>query len=716
MWNQKFVKRRLSMMSKDEFEELVPIVLKASSGLVPICVDGSNDGSVDYHLYEGLKKSRIVVQTTDTWQNLERKIRSNVDDVSNAHSVDIYYYIVKEVVSNDVKERLETYALDNCHLTLKILGGNEIADFIIRYNLQNEFSRIARLEGKELATTSIEQPEVLLHSYLMMSTDRRDLTNEMSDSTLKFLLFDHETIVQNELIEKCLRLLQLPATHGKMLMGRIDSLMSKGIILRTDNSLALDENESNAIRGLIADYNDELLAVSSVCCELMGKYGAKIEPMDDIREFATLLARCYVEHYCEVLRDANYDLKMEVFSSNAIASASHQLKARMNKLGVPSNCVDTCYCAIVRAASNMGLIKRLAQSVVYVALREFSAKKSPAVFNTDNWSNVNVYIDASVLMPYLISKLFDGGASNGDESRLTVDAISACGCSCYMPSEYLEEISSHLIAAKWYSENQEGFEDTMESVPNAYVSIYYRMKHAGIELPSTLSEYLKIFCDVLYTHDDYSLKYEVINSLSKLLREYNVNPIRFDNQFDESDESFSLWWESYLTKRKVDGRLIRHDVSTMKNLRHKAIHEKGSFVLLTWDNSLLKAEYELKKDVWVVTPVDMADLVCIQSETSDYDLMSLSHSIASVMPQTKEMVFGRILEKIIMICRGRKLEWKCRQEIISIKGEFFKRYEEQDGNDRHETIQQYEMKTMNILKRYGITEEIENDDGSNGTK
>ena len=80
MWNQKFVKRRLSMMSKDEFEELVPIVLKASSGLVPICVDGSNDGSVDYHLYEGLKKSRIVVQTTDTWQNLERKIRSNVDE------------------------------------------------------------------------------------------------------------------------------------------------------------------------------------------------------------------------------------------------------------------------------------------------------------------------------------------------------------------------------------------------------------------------------------------------------------------------------------------------------------------------------------------------------------------------------------------------------------------------------------------------------------
>lgn len=707
--NQKFIKRRLSMMTKDEFEELVPIVLKASSGLVPVCVDGTNDGGVDYALYEGLKKTKVAVQTTDTWRKIENKIKKNVLDVADRRDISAYYYIVKEVVSNDVKERLEQMALANHHLMMKIMGGNEISDFIIHYGLQMDFARVAKLDSIVGCRGRIEQPEVWLHSYLMMSTDRRDFTNEMIDSTLKYLLYNTSPLLRTELIDRCQVFLRLPLTQKSNIEGRIDSMMMTSTLLNSDNGIRLSEDENSAIDCIVADYEAELIAMSNICSEIIGQYSAERFALGDEKELATLLARCYIEHYCKVLRDADYMIKVSLFNSDAIASAAQQLRAMLLKCNVSSERIDQCFAALVTFASRINLVKRLAQSVVYVALRELSDKKSPAVFNTDDWSKISVFIDASVLMPYLASKMFDGNARYNAECRLSVDEILSVGCNCKVPYEYVEECASHLIAATWFAENQEGFEDDMALVPNAYVSAYFKMKNIGIELPDTLQEFLKLFCEDIFVNNgiQYEAKYAAIRSLSALLSDYNIKPIKLQSAFDESDLIFSRRWEEYLKTKKKDARLLRHDVSVLRYLRHQAINVEGRNVLLTWDSSLLQGTYEMRKDVWIVSPVNMADLICVHGSANDYDLMSFSHAIASVIPPTKEMAFGRILERVVNICKNKKMDWKCRQEILRLKHEFFERFEAQSSENQAKMISRFEEQTVKVLSQFGYNDDEE---------
>ena len=155
----------------------------------------------------------------------------------------------------------------------------------------------------------------------------------------------------------------------------------------------------------------------------------------------------------------------------------------------------------------------------------------------------------------------------------------------------------------------------MELVPNAYVSAYFKMKKLGIELPETLQEFLKLFCEDIFVNNDGSceVKYAAIRSLAGILNDYGIKAIKLQGRFDDSDLRFAHQWEEYLKTRKMDARLLRHDVSVLKYLRHQSINFEGRNVLLTWDTSLLQGRYDMRKDFWIVSPVNMADLICIHT-------------------------------------------------------------------------------------------------------
>ena len=87
--------------------------------------------------------------------------------------------------------------------------------------------------------------------------------------------------------------------------------------------------------------------------------------------------------------------------------------------------------------------------------------------------------------------------------------------------------------------------------------------------------------------------------------------------------------------------------------------------------------------------------------------MSFSHAIASVIPPTKEMAFGRILEKVVNICKNKKMDWKCRQEILRLKHEFFERVEAQSSENQARMISRFEEQTVKVLSQFGYNDDEE---------
>ncbi len=675
--------------------------------MVPVCVDGSNDGSVDYHLYNGLNKSRIVVQTTDNWQNLERKIKGNMSDVAGRADIDIYYMMVKEVVSNDVKERLEQQALDKHHLMMKILGANEVSSFILRYDLIDDLFRLSHTVSDEPSGKRIQQPEVMLHMYLSMSSDSRDLNQEMIDSTLRFILFNKPQQGRQELANEVLQYLRLPELRQLDVVGRIESLRSKGVFDECEGQLDLSSAARKEIDQLVGDYDAELSLFSDICVSTIKEIAGRDFAISNQKEFATLLARCYVSCYLDVVKRSDYELDSEIFASPVLNSPLTQIKSMLLKDGIAQHKLDECVNTLVLRASGNSLVKRLAQSVVYVAIRDYSSRNSPAVFNTDNWGSVSVYVDAAALMPFLVSSLFEQGRFARNETCLAISTIQKTRCKLLVPFDYVDEASSHLIAARWYCENEEGFEADFEFVPNAYVSSYYKMKKCGIEVPDTLREYLSLFCEDLFKFDSsqYSYKSVVRASISTLARYYGVEMTEFKDALDEQDIAYCDEWKEFLKKKKTDWRLIRHDASVLSHIYHKGRTQLGRNVLVTWDNSLLRADRTLRRDIWIVTPVDMADLVSVSFNDENYDLMALSHAVASVTTSSKEMAYGHILEKIMLMCKDKKMDWKCRLEIQRIRDEFFSYCDSNDSKDCSIESEECEKRTMEILDKSGFSEE-----------
>lgn len=144
---QTMIVRTLSGISRDAFMELVPHILKAASGLTPVKVDGTNDGGVDFCLYEGIDKKKFVVQTTDTWLRLENKLLADAKKLSERENVEVCYALVKNVVSFVKKEAIENKALKTYGVIMKVFGANELASFILEYKLEDILLRLA---GKDL--------------------------------------------------------------------------------------------------------------------------------------------------------------------------------------------------------------------------------------------------------------------------------------------------------------------------------------------------------------------------------------------------------------------------------------------------------------------------------------------------------------------------------------------------------------------------------------
>ena len=217
-----------------------------------------------------------------------------------------------------------------------------------------------------------------------------------------------------------------------------------------------------------------------------------------------------------------------------------------------------------------------------------------------------------------------------------------------------------------------------------------------------------------FDSERYSYKSVVRSSLARLSRDYGVEIVKFENNADEIDSAFAEQWKDHLRKKKSNDVLIRHDADVIKNIYHKTRSELGRNVLLTWDNALLRAEYDLRKDFWIVSPVDMADLVGTSSNEIRHDLLSLSHSIASVVPPRKELSYGHILDRIIMMCRDRKMDWQCRLDIQKIRDEFFNQCENLDSKSWKVIAADCEKRTVDLLGRAGFTDEEENEYAADG--
>ena len=701
---QTMIVRTLIGISRDAFMELVPHILKAASGLTPVKVDGTNDGGVDFCLYEGIDKKKFVVQTTDTWQRLENKLLADAKKLSEREGVELCYAMVKNVVSYVKKETIENKALKTYGVMMKVFGANELASFVSAYNLEDVLLRLA---GKDLDNSdreSVSQTEVWLHSYVLMSQDCKDLREEMIDSALSLNLYRAGTAQKEDLVNRCCSMLKIPQGLSSRVEGRIDSLLVKGRVVRLGGMLELAQTTREEIDLSVRLYHKGLQQFAETCASVAEKYGARKFDVDPKR-LATLLAKCYLKYYVQVLKESGFEMNSDLFRP-IIPDPAITLKD-MLRYWVNPEFVDVLYDELVRTAGGIRFVKSIVESVMYVALREETTGSAPVIFDADSWHRVVCYVDSSVAMPYLVSKLCEGhcdGIRTVRPSLSAVEKLFELDATAVIHPSHLAECAAHLIEALRFCELETMFASDLEYARNAYVSYYFRIKRScGADVPDslrTLSSFLFAIAPSLSAQNVNSVAYwhNVLSDVREKFSIYGLWEREYTMPKEEVDEEYrTRLFEAFRDTSKTSIRLQRNDVKVLMEMSYRTAHDPSRFVLLSWDRTIAGLESSLRKNFWVVSPINMLDLLNIYSRTTDEELLSMSHEIAMVS-QNRELGFVKVLEKIAEITRGKHMDIECLDEIRRLRENYFNSQTADCGGDINGCIE----KATRILERHGM--------------
>lgn len=293
------------------------------------------------------------------------------------------------------------------------------------------------------------------------------------------------SIGRDTLLEETMKFLGLPETRRSSLSGRIDALLTSGKILGKERDLYLHPSTKQSLQIADGIYVKELGQLSASQVDLLAEYGGNWDQKKS-EEVSLLLTQSFIYEQIKTAKHASLSFTMTGFGSY-IDSPIDKLKEIIRDSGVSHKDVNEVINKIIDLARETPLIKKLTNSVTFVALETSDSGKTSAILGRSSWKDIKVILDASVAIPYLASSLF--AHSSGRFSRGSNESISMLkehGAKLTIPLVYLNECSSHLVNGLEYARELHELEDSFKYSQNGYVAHYYQLKEAKLKVPNTL--------------------------------------------------------------------------------------------------------------------------------------------------------------------------------------------------------------------------------------
>jgi hypothetical protein len=316
------------------------------------------------------------------------------------------------------------------------------------------------------------------------------------------------------------------------------------------------------------------------------------------------------------------------------------------------------------------LIAKLTRGAMFLALRSNNPSYSAKVFGANRWSDFNIIIEPTIAIPYICSLLYEN--NNNMLARIALKSIKRAlklDCNLYIPFFYINECAGHLLEAKNYvlidlDENE------MQYSTNAFVSYYFSMKNKGIRVPESLLEYLSTFSSSIKTeqNDRKAWTRAIMTDIQSILNrseiEYLDVPLYTHDDCKMIEEQYSY----YLLEKNMDKRpiLCNHDIYAMQFTNDSIINKNEHWVILTYDNTLIKFSNQDFYKGWITNPLSFLDLTQTSNKLSDTQFISLIHSFAT-FSETTLSIGARIIDKILLYASNEMQNWQFKNEVENFK-------------------------------------------------
>jgi hypothetical protein len=409
---------------------------------------------------------------------------------------------------------------------------------------------------------------------------------------------------------------------------------------------------------------DELVIAQS---DLMETEFSMTWKKEDVEKVAVLIARIFIKKQLD-----NVETSKVKYTALGIKKRIGDPTALLHSLLKERKCkknVNVISEALIEQASDNQLINKLVRASVFISLEGNDPISTAKALGASRWSEVNVLLDASVVIPYLCSKLFKRTDSSLFEtSVIAIERLKKLGCNFFIPNQYLKESASHLLVSLQYIPYSDFSEDLIYS-HNAYISNYYRLKSQGVSIPSDLTKYLSIFSKSINSniYDNNTKTRRIMQDLQAKLNDYDINFCQISNVTSNSKAIEKVYTyvlnENNASKSEL---LLKNDINAVSYICKKVVESNEHWILLTWDKIMIQVGQQIDNSGWIISPEIALDFTTTYRQRELTKLCSLSHNIAKSRDRIG-VLSAKILDNIVTSINCEQLDWELQEKINNFK-------------------------------------------------
>ena len=697
----------IANLGKTEFDVVCRIIIQDILHCRCVNVDGKGDGGTDFvEIDRNGSLPPVAYQITTQKDDINRKAWRDAKKAIKNYNCDKFLFFTTKKLTLVDSHRLGNEISTTLGVATTVYFPQLIAGLLIGENLVSRYlEETHSVEFTDVCKNSADYRQMTLYGYSLMSDDSISFKKQTYDDALLVTLAEKEEgMLREELVAKTIKLLSIPSIKSAFLLGRVDSLMSRKSIIKSemiDGGVRLHPAIKENIMQRKQLYAAEISGLSRVIADLMKEYNVNWT-LEDTRKSSVFIAGAYISKRLEVLQEADASLLIsfaKVFDKSDLSKLRTYL-LKNKKLNVDS--LNEVVDKILNLAANHPLIEKLTRAAVYIGLEGTNPLASARVIGAYRWSDVNIMIEPTIGIPWLCSYLFNNKEDEQFKNVVySIDRAKKIGARLRIPYVYIEECAGHLLMARKFNGLDLNAAE-MQYSSNAFVANYYRLKSKGATLPASFLDYLSIFAPAIKAeHSDMRMwRREILTTMQSY---FTRNGIEFEEITQYDADRLNAIIDQYADYLDTKGKtkkmhLLRNDAKVLNHINERISQDGEHWMMITYDRTLIEVAQQLKNLGWVCAPTDFIDMTAMSSENGEETIFSLIHSVASMSERTLS-IGARILDNIIMYASKQMQEWEFKQEVEKFKEEMVQRVIKSENKD---FISVVDKETEDFLKQHGV--------------
>ena len=590
-------------------------------------------------------------------------------------------------------------------ISVNCMCSRTLAEFVIESKLENKLF-CDGTNYRQINSSDIDYLTAAFHSMTIASADVNDLKGKVYDDAILFKVSSNIYENKEDLTKEVLDFLKLPAEKGEIIIKRIDSLLSKGQMLKEPTGFVLLSSVEKDIEARKKAYLSELNTLTSAQVDLMRTDYDIDWNEEDSKKIATLLAFSAIDNQIRILREVGTEIDHAIFRM-AKDSDKKILKYLQEEKGLEEEKAIEAIENLAQIAATHPLIIKITRACVYLALEGSNPLSAARSLGANKWADFCVMLEPTVAIPYICSQLYKGEVTKSFEKSInSVKRAIELTSKVVIPYSYINECAGHLLAARNY-QNLDLDPDEMTYSSNAFVSNYYSLSKAGVKLPPSFMEYLETFSVAIRIEKTNKKAWvrEIMTDLTSLLLKGHV--IQENTPFYKDDDlkDYENEYSHFLSEKNKEkpGHLIHHDTIALKYTNDRVSVYNEHWIILSYDSILTKVGNQSFYKGWICSPSRFLEITNISQPLSETQMVSVLHSIASFSERTLA-IGAKIMDRIVRYASSEMQNWEFKRDLDKFKKEMKDTFNKTNEDLDKELI----TRTDNFLKTKGIS--VDEDD------